>query len=65
VYANSNIPFGDHVGPGIQFDGALFGQDPPRSLEGAKDEKNRRVCDDEATAATHPPMIRCTPPCGP
>jgi hypothetical protein len=28
-----DAPFGDHVGPGVQFDGAFRGQVPPRSLE--------------------------------
>ena len=31
IYADA--PFGDHVGPGVQFDGALIGHCPPRSLE--------------------------------
>ena len=26
-------PFGDHVGPPVQFDGALIGHVPARSLE--------------------------------
>lgn len=28
-----DAPFGDHVGPGVQFTGAFCGQDPPKSLE--------------------------------
>jgi len=57
-----NVPFDDHVGPGLQFDGALFGQDPPRSLEKTKSEKYTRVPGDNTA---HPPVIKCTPPCEP
>ena len=31
IYADA--PFGDHVGPPVQFGGALIGHAPPRSLE--------------------------------
>ena len=37
VYADE--PFGDHLGPPEQFDGAFPGHVPPRSLQSARDEK--------------------------
>lgn len=57
-----NVPFGDHVNPGVQFDGALFGHDPKRSLEVAKSEKRRSVYCDEVAYA---PTVVCTAACGP
>lgn len=33
---NAYTPFGDQVGPCVQFDGAFFGQNPARSLKPAK-----------------------------
>ena len=33
---NADAPFGDHLGPGVQFDGAFSGQEPNISLEAAK-----------------------------
>jgi hypothetical protein len=33
---NAYTPFGDQVGPCVQFDGAFFGQNPARSLNAAK-----------------------------
>lgn len=32
-----DAPFGDHVGPSVQFGGAFLGHFPPRSLEAAYD----------------------------
>ena len=34
-----DTPFGDHVGPCVQFDGAFAGHIPTISLDAAKDEK--------------------------
>lgn len=34
-----DAPFGDHVGPGVQFDGAPLGHAPRRSLKAAKGKK--------------------------
>jgi hypothetical protein len=57
----TDAPFGGHVGPGVQFDGALFGHDPTISLEAAKGKKYELYSDETA----HPAMIACTPLCGP
>ena len=58
-----HAPFGDHVNPGVQFDGAFFGHDPKRSLDAAIGEKyDRSVYDDKVA---HAPTIVCTPLCGP
>lgn len=64
IYARmktENAPFGAHVGPCVQLDGALPGHSPTRSLEAANGEKDRRH-DDEAP---HPDTVACTPVCGP
>jgi len=36
LIVNAYTPFGDQVGPCVQFDGAFFGQNPARSLKAAK-----------------------------
>lgn len=51
---NADAPFGDHLGPGVQFDGAFVGQAPNISLEAAKCEKYQSV---RGCEAAHPPMI--------
>jgi hypothetical protein len=61
LIVNADAPFGDHLGPGVQFDGAFFGQEPNISLEAAKSEKYPSA---RGYEAAHPPMIPCTAPCG-
>jgi hypothetical protein len=43
----ADVPFGDHLGPGVQFDGAFVGQAPNISLETAKCRKYQRICGHE------------------
>lgn len=56
-----NAPFGDHLGPGVQLDGAFVGQAPNISLEAMKCIKYETI---RGYEAAHPPMIPCTAPCG-
>jgi hypothetical protein len=61
LIVNADAPFGDHLGPGVQFDGAFVGQALNKSLEAAKCEKYQSVSGYEAA---HPPTIPCIAPCG-
>jgi hypothetical protein len=40
-----DAPFGDHVGPAVQFTGAFCGQVPAKSLETTYGEKYGSLCD--------------------
>jgi hypothetical protein len=62
LIVNADAPFDDHLGPPLQFDGAFFGQNPDISLDATKGESIEASA---AKKATYPPMIMCTPPCGP
>jgi hypothetical protein len=54
LIVSADAPFGDHLGPGVQFDGAFVGQAPNISLEAPKCERHRSV---RGYEAAHPPMI--------
>jgi hypothetical protein len=60
VYADT--PFGDHVVPCVQEDGAFCGQVPARSLEATRVRSNKNYVDYDTA---YPPVIKCTLPCGP
>jgi hypothetical protein len=54
LIVNADAPFGDHLGPGVQFDGAFVGQAPNKSLEAVMCEKYQSV---RGYRAAHPPTI--------
>ena len=43
MMVNADAPFGDHLGPGVQFEGAFDGQAPNISLETVMCEKYQSV----------------------
>ena len=49
-----DAPFGDHLGPGVQFDGAFVGQAPNISLEAVMCERYQNA---RGYGAAHPPTI--------
>lgn len=62
MIVSADAPFDDHLGPPLQFNGAFFGQNPDISLDAGKGKIIEAYA---AKKVTYPPMIMCTPPCGP